>query len=236
MTGKKRTLCGVGLLLLFAICGIIACWQPLSPAWGQTKNGKSKRDDKTSEKSIDSRAEEVQESFIRDSVKLARDYEEAGLLEKSKQVLETVVKLKEDLPGLREKINSIDEELLSANTVEAEVDASKGWGSPVGQVYKNQTVRFQASGTYRFVTNLNLDPTGFSKRDPITDLAEGVPVGALIGMVLDKDKKTEIFLVSSATDYAPKVDGLLFLKVNLPAGHKSAGKLKVKISGNIQTR
>jgi hypothetical protein len=236
MTIKMRILYGVGVLLLLASGGMMVREEPSSQAQGQTKNSKSKKDDKASVKAIDIRAEEVQESFIRDSVKLARDYEDAGLLEKSKQVLETIVKLKDDLPGLKDKIKTLDEELLSANNAEVEIDASKGWGNPIGQVYKNQTVRFQASGSYRLVTNLNLDATGFSNRDPITDLAEGVPLGALIGMVVDKDKKTEIFLVSSATDYSPKMDGILFLKINLPLGHKSSGKLKVKISGNIETR
>lgn len=223
MNVSKISLCGAGLLLI-AVGGLLYRGE----AWGQGRNAKS-------EKAIDARAEEVQEGFIRDSVKLALEYEEAGLLEKSKQVLEAVVKLKDDLPGVREKIKKLDEQLLTANNVDAEVDASKGWGGPIGQVYKGQKVRFEASGTYRFVTNLTLDTTGFSKTDPINDLAEGVPVGSLIGMVINKDKKTEIFYVGPGVDYSPKDDGVLFLKLNLPSGHKSSGKLKVKISGNIQT-
>ncbi len=232
---------GIGLALFLAM----TCTTPdqfiENSAWGQTKTGKpatakggKKKDDKNTEKSIDVRAEEIQESFVREFVDLAKDYEEAGMLEKSKSVLETLMKLNSDLPGVKEKIKTLDEQLLSANDIELDVDVNNGWGNAIARVSKNQPVRFLVSGSYKFAASYNIDAAGLNKFDPINGLIEGVPVGALAGMIVTQDQKTNIFLIGGGQDVTPKEDGVLFLKINLPQGHKSSGKLKVKISGNIQ--
>ena len=50
----------------------------------------------------------------------------------------------------------------------------------------------------------------------------------------EKDKVGEPFEVGTSKEFTPKEDGILLLNVNLPAGHKSTGKLRVHVSGHIK--
>jgi len=70
-------------------------------------------------------------------------------------------------------------------------------------------------------------------------MAAGVPGGALMGMIVGKDqagksKPGKPFKIGSGSVFTPKHDGLLFLRVNLPPGHKCKGKISVTMSGYIR--
>ena len=203
------------------------------------KSGKSTR--KTaSTKAIDVKVQRFQESFVHEAATLAKQYEEAGNLVKTRQMLELILKLSPEVKGVRAKIKQLDEEMLSANELEADVDTSKGWGQPVAAVFKGQAFRIQSAGDYRFVTSLSIGPSGFSEADTARDMAAGIRCGALIGVVVPapeagkKPKPGKPFLVGNGGTITPRETGLLFLKVNAPAGHKSNGRLKVRMTGNVR--
>ena len=51
------------------------------------------------------------------------------------------------------------------------------------------------------------------------------------------DKSTKIgdpFEIGASKEFTPKEDGVLLLNINLPQGHKSTGKLLVRIAGHIK--
>ena len=62
----------------------------------------------------------------------------------------------------------------------------------------------------------------------------------LIGVIVPapdggkKLKPGKPFLVGNGGTITPRETGLLFLKVNAPAGHKSIGRLKVRMTGNVR--
>jgi len=203
------------------------------------KSGKSTRKG-ASTKSIDVKVQRFQESFVRDAATLAKQYEEAGNLVKTRQMLELILKLSPEVKGVRAKIKRLDEEMLSANELESDVDTSQGWGQPVAAVFKGQAFRIQSAGDYRFVTSLSIGPTGFSVADTARDMAAGIRCGALIGVIVPapdggkKLKPGKPFLVGNGGTITPRETGLLFLKVNAPAGHKSIGRLKVRMTGNVR--
>jgi len=203
------------------------------------KGGKSTRKG-ASTKSIDVKVQRFQESFVRDAATLAKQYEEAGNLVKTRQMLELILKLSPEVKGVRAKIKQLDEEMLSANELESDVDTSLGWGQPVAAVFKGQAFRIQSAGDYRFVTSLSIGPTGFSVADTSRDMAAGIRCGALIGVIVPapeggkKLKPGKPFLVGNGGTITPRETGLLFLKVNAPAGHKSMGRLKVRMTGNVR--
>jgi hypothetical protein len=78
---------------------------------------------------------------------------------------------------------------------------------------------------------------GFPEKDPETDLIPGIPCGALMGTIIDSQgKSSKPFLIGDSVELTPKNGGMLLLRVNAPAGNKNSGRIKVIISGYIQTK
>lgn len=200
------------------------------------RQSSGKRDDrKGNVKAIDVRAQKSQETYIRDALELSKSYEDAGQLEKSKAMLESVLKLNNRVPGLKAKIKELNEGILNSNPADFELDTSLGWGEPRALVYKGRSFRVQAAGTYSFVVNQTLDPEGFPNEDPTKDMTSGVRCGALMGIIITNGKPGKPFPIGQENEVTPKDDGLLFLRINAPAGHKCIGKLKVQLSGYVRT-
>ena len=175
--------------------------------------------------------------FVRDAVDLARDYEKAGQLEKAKQSLESALKIQPGLPGAKEKLKQLRESILSSNELEFELDVSRGWGVPRARVFAGRAFRIQAEGSYRFVTSLAIGPQGFPTKNPkANDMALQMPCGGLMGVIVTKNKPGKIFPIGTGREMTAKKDGLLFLKVNVPPGHRCTGKLKIRISGYALTK
>ena len=188
---------------------------------------------------FEQRAKKTQEDFIKESVDLSKDFEDAGLFEEAKKVLEVVNKLNGDVPGLKDKIQSLNDSMLSTNKTTIDLDVSKGWGEPVGRVEKGRTFRVEATGTYKFITTLTVGPKGFSTEELPRDMAEGVRCGALMALIVPVDAKgkpgkpLDPIEVGESRDIKPQESGMLFINVNLPPGHKSIGKIEVVLGGYI---
>ncbi len=201
---------------------------------GKSKLGKSSKAGKTNTKKLDADAKNLEETFIRAAAELSHDYEKAGDLESSKKLLQTILKVNPKVPGVREQIKKLDEEILTANELEVEIDVSKGWGAPLGRVSQGEPFRISAKGKYKFITNLSVGPDGFPTKDPAKDMAKNVACGALMGLMLDsKGKPGRPFAIGENEEITPKQDGILFLAVNIPPGSRCNGKLRVQLSGNI---
>ena len=67
--------------------------------------------------------------------------------------------------------------------------------------------------------------------------AAGAGGGAGAGKATGRNndnKFGEPFEIGTNKEFTPKEDGILHLNVNLPAGHKSSGKLRVHVSGHLK--
>lgn len=245
-------------LMVAAVCGTIV-WSDASRAIAQTGTSKTKPKVGTSKtkagdsKELDLRAEKTLETFVTDSVKLAEEYEKAGKFEEAQEQLRIVGKLKPETPGLKEKIDKLSESLFESNDFDAELDVADSWKRMV-QVSKGKPIRIEATGSYKMMLSGPLDANGIPTKDILRDMASGVRCGALMGVVAPtpdssgpasgagagkttgraNEKVGEPFEIGDNKEFTPKDDGVLLLNVNLPAGHKSSGKLRVHISGHIK--
>lgn len=233
LTGRWRpTVCGMAAIGLAVFLGA-SLFQPAG-THGQT----GKKRPAISTKALDIRANKTVEEFTREAVTIAKDYEDAGQLERARQMLKAVQSLKPESTVIEEQIKRLDQEILSANEYEVEIDVSKGWGKTIGRVAKGKRFRIAVEGDYRFVTDLTIGPTGFPTEDPISgEMIEDVPAGCVVGIMLPLDKKkaakAKPFPVGVGIDYTPNDDGVLFLRVNAPNGAKCKGTLQVTLSGYI---
>ena len=136
----------------------------------QTKRSKSKRPTGPSVaklRQLELQEKKAKEDFLRQQVDLAKAYESAGLLEKAKALLQVVQKVEPKVPGLKDKLDEIEESILSENPNEIELDVSKGWGDPIARVEKGKKFRIQAEGSYRFSVETEIGPNGFANSNPI---------------------------------------------------------------------
>jgi hypothetical protein len=213
-------------------------------ALGQGSNKKPKPATPAQLKSLDAEAERVKQSFLTGLGDLAQSYEDAGQIEKSKGMLEEILKLDPENAAAQQKLKAFDEAVFAANELDIEVDAARGWTATNLAVAKNKPIRFMAEGTYKFVVNETLGPDGFPTQDVVKDMADA-PVGSLVGVVMpprrpgertdDRQRPTgRTFLIGSGTEYTPLDDGVVYLKLNVPPASKCAGKVRVVVSGNIK--
>lgn len=243
-------------LLVVVACGAIV-WSDGSRAIAQTGTSKAKTKIGTSKtkpgdsKELDLRAEKTLEAFVADTIKLAEEYEKAGKFEEAQEQLRTVGKLKPDAPGLKEKIDKLSEAVFETNDFDADLDVADSWKRQV-QVSKGKPVRVEATGNYKLMLTGPVDANGLPTKDILRDMVAGVRCGALMGIVVpnsdsgsatgagkaagrgNDNKYGEPFEIGDNKEFTPKEDGVLHLNVNLPAGHKSSGKLRVHVSGHIK--
>lgn len=249
----KKSHLSLGMALL-CIAGIGMSVFPASESGLFAQNTKNKRrsDSKRSKakntinrkpvnsKLLDVQVKRAEDQFIRETLNVAKQYEDAGHLEKASQVYKSVLKVRSDLPKIKAHIDGLEETLLSANEHEFEVDVSQGWGKPRARVFKGREIRLKADGDYRFITSQQIGPEGFPTEKPeLGNMSAGIACGALMGMIVAKDKSGKPkpgkpFKIGAGCEHAPTTDGLLFIRVNLPTGHKSNGKISITMSGYVR--
>jgi len=232
----------IAVLGLFAVFSGIESGDELSgTVSAQEKEKPSRKTDKKKKAAvpttqIDLKASELSETFVKEAQQLASEYYEAGALDKSKSLLEAVLKLKPDAKEIELQIKKIDEDVLSANELEADVNAAKGWEWSGVSVIEDKPFRIQAEGVYRFMVNTTVGPAGFPEKDKelTTEMVSRAPCGALVGVVLKDDgKQGQPFFIGNGGDFRLKESGKLFLRVNSPPDSKHNGKISVKFSGFV---
>lgn len=187
---------------------------------------------------LDSKAEKVEQEFLKSLVDLATEYEKAGEIERSKEMLQSILKLKPNTDSIKNKLKEYEEEVFDRKSTVIDLDVARGWINAGVLVEKGMPVRIQADGTYRLLVNEELGPQGYQQKDAAKDLVAGIPTGALIGMVAPATRgknqpSPQPFLIGDSKEVKPGETGILFLRVNTPPQAKCTGKIKVKLSGNI---
>lgn len=191
-------------------------------------------------KKLDSKMEEVQRSFLRDTDSIIKGYEESGQFERAKILLEVLLKLDPKNDAIKKKLEHLDDQILDSSETELDLDPSKGW-QQVGLVVKDRLVRVESEGDFKFVSNLTVGADGVPAKDPVNDMANA-PLGAVVAMILPPtgaggggggggNRQPNVFFVGSKYEQPANRDGILMLKVNVPPSSKCTGKLKVKVGG-----
>lgn len=211
------------------------------------KTGTSKAKSAAETKELEVRAEKNLDTFVSETIKIAEDFERAGRFEEAQEQLRAVSKLKPELPGLKEKIEKLNDSLFESNELEVEQDAKESWKAQV-LVTKDKPIRIDAVGEYTIMMSIKTDANGLSVKDAKTDMVAGVRCGALMGIVVpipesgstkassrnDRERVGTPFEIGTSKEFTPKEDGILLLNLNLPSGHKSVGKVRVRVSGHIK--
>ena len=189
-------------------------------------------------KRLEAKAEEVRESFLRDTTQLIKSFEDVGQYDRAKVLLEALQKLDPQNDVVKTKLTALNDRILDASEFEVNLDLGKSW-QPIGTVEKGRPVRIQVSGDYKLVTSIEAGPDGAPSANPAEDLIPHVPFGAVMGVVADADatnrqstdKQPRPFTVGSQYEKPADRDGVLFLKVNVPPGAKCTGRLTALVSG-----
>ncbi len=225
--------CGVLLALIFAVIPEAALAQ---------KNSSSSRG--TNAVSLEKKVADAETSFMKTAADVARDYEELGELEKAQDVLRKILSLQPGLKKVRDKIKELEETRLETNEVLLEIDPGKGWIVTGVGVKKGNKIRFLSDGECRILISQRIGTEGFPSDDVKQDLAPGVPLGALMGVIVNgnakgkgkgKNKPGTPFLIGKKSELAASQDGQLLVRMNVPPGSKCTGRIRLKISGDILT-
>jgi len=237
--GKTATVSALCLAAALATVWILS----LPDAQGQEKSKSAKKSSKGAKsrpmantKNLDIKADQLSSAFTRDAEELAGQYAEAGHLEKAKAILESALAVNPQSANIQKKLDQVKEGIMNSNDYDVEVNPARGWEPSGAMVVENRPLRIRVEGAYKFDGGGNLTAAGFPSKEPATDMVLGIPCGALMGAIVDGAKVGKPFLIGESLDFTPKEGGLLMLRVNAPSGNKNSGKLKVSISGFIQTK
>ena len=191
---------------------------------------------------LDLEADRLQEGFVEELTKLADGYEAAGDLAKTRATLRRILQIDPNRKDVEERIDEMQNRVFENNEVTLEVDVARGW-TPTGlTVEKGKPFRIEAEGSYKLLLNATLSAEGIADGDINRDMTSGIRLGALMGVVFPppsknrrvKPKPGPPFSLGEAREYVPDESGTLFLRLNVPAGTKSVGKVKVTVSGNFE--
>lgn len=222
--GIWRAGLGCGMLLLL---GVVVG----GAADGPKGKGKLKPISPSQLQAMDGKAEKLQSSFIRETMSLAAEYEQAGQFERAQSLYEAVSRVSPDLPGLNEKLTALQEQLLDGSEVKFELDVSRNWTHTGLMAREKTTCRVEAQGQYKFAVEVPCDALGLATADPANDLVSGIPVGALMGVIVVNNKPGKPFVIVPGKPFEAPGSGPLILKVNVPRGHQSTGSLDLVLAG-----
>lgn len=214
-------------VVVAACCVII---QSVAHAQGSRRRG----DDAPSEKSLEVRLEKAETSLVEEYKEVAQEFYKQGNKEKAMKMLQRLKQLNPKLEGLADHIDTIGEELMQENSNEIELDTRKTWEA-IGDVAEGRPFRIAAAGDYKMTFSATVGVTGLAPDQESKDYLPGAPLGCLMATVVVDGKPGKPFPVMAALEHTPKKSGKLFLKVNVPDGTRCTGKLKILVSGYIDT-
>ena len=231
----------VCLCLAAAVAPVPAVAQPAAAKAGAAK-GKAKPVNPVEIKRLDARLDEVRESFLRDTTTLITSYENLGQYDRAKTLLEALQKLDPRNEPIKAKLGQLNDKILDASEIEMEIEAGGKW-LPVGAVVKDRPIRIRATGDYKLALTQTAGPDGVPTDDFAEDMAPNVPLGAVMGVIVppeslaqlaggrQPEKPLRAFAVGTALERSADRDGVLYLRVNVPAGAKCTGKITVRVGG-----
>ena len=127
--------------LVLRALAIAICLSGLTgPAHGQQAAAKTKTKPANPPelKRLDAKVEEVRESFLRDTTKLIRSFEDVGQFERAKVLLEALQKLDPKNEPVKNKLAELNKQILDTSEFEIDIDPGESW-QPVGMITSRST-------------------------------------------------------------------------------------------------
>lgn len=231
--------CGLILTVLCILAAGDAAAQTATVKPGSGK-AKGKGANAPEVKRLDTKMEEVRESFLRDTTNLIYAYENIGQFERAKVLLESLQKLDPKNEPIRAKLGELNAKIVETSEFEVDIDPEKSW-QPIGAVAKDRTLRIRVAGECKISLIVTAGPEGVPTGNPAEDLVANVPLGAVVGVIATPgfggpagaggEKPPRPFAVGANYERPADRDGVLYLRVNVPAGAKCTGRLSAKVSG-----
>ena len=227
------------LLLATILAATAANAQPA--AKGASQRGKGKPGNPQELKRLDARLDEVRESFLRDTTALITSYENLGQYERARMLLESLQKLDPRNEPIKAKLGELSEKILESGEIAVELVPGAPW-LPAGTVTKDRPIRIRVKGEYKMVLQTEFGPAGAGGGTG-DDFASSAPLGAVMGVIAPPgaagqpgtgtggDRPPRAFTVGDSYEKPADRDGVLFLRVNVPAGAKCTGRLNAQVSG-----
>jgi len=191
-------------------------------------------------RSLETQVQDAEKAYLTQLGDLAKGYEESGNIEQAEATLKQILKIAPEDDSVKARLKELEGKVFEENQKVIEVDSTKGWTGTGLKVNKGEPVRLQAEGNYKFIVNTELGPDGFSTQDPLRDMGKGINCGGLMGMIYSEPtqrgrppKPGDPFFIGREAEIKPDADGILFVRLNVPAGSKCIGKVKLNVSGNI---
>lgn len=230
---RLRTLGSIALIAAGALLAL--AW---SPSFAQQSSSKSKTKSKAASgtKTLDARVEKLETTMLREIVDISNEYEAAGQHGRAKALLEVLLKLNPNFPGLKEKVEQLNEKVFDSEEIEFVFDTAKTWTPVQAMAVKGKNVRVDVEGEYRFEYAGDLTADGLATVEAGQEYNAGIPCGGLMAVVVKDGKPGKATHLKSQMQWTPNEDGLVMLKINAPAGHKSTGKLTVRLSGLVSPK
>lgn len=200
----------------------------------QSSRDRKRNDDAPSEKTLEVRLEKAEAALVEEYKEVAVELYKQGNKEKSMQMLRRLRQLNPKLEGLKDRIESIGEELMQENPNEIEIDTRKTWEF-VGNVAEGKSFRVAAKGDFKMTLSATVSVDGLTIEDDSTDFLPSAPIGCLLGVIVTDGKPGKMFPVKSGLEHTPKKSGKFFVKVNVPEGTRCSGDLKLLASGYIDS-
>lgn len=224
---------GTGLLAVLVAAGAG------QPTCAQAPQSGARKPSPAEVKRLDSQLNEAYSVFMNQTVDLITSYENLGQFDRAKAIVEALGKLDPENENIKKKVEDLEKRMLEAGVFEVDLVPGGGWQA-VGAVTKDEVIRVQVTGEYRFQSAGSTTADGVQGDSPETDFIRGIPLGAIMGVIAPPsqaggDKKDEQkprpFVVGANYDKRADRDGVLYLKANLPIGTKCTGRLEAKITG-----
>jgi hypothetical protein len=221
---------------LCCVCGLLLC---ASPANAQARKP-AQAANPAALRALDREAERLQQEFVDSLVTLADGYEQAGDIDKAQRTLVRVLELDPKRDTIQQRLDEMKNRVFDRNEVELEIDVARGWTTSGLKLRKGEAVRVVADGSYKLIINTSVGPDGVSTEDLNRDMSSEAKLGQLMGVVFPPPQGRQAprpgkpFAIGSEREFTPDESGMLFLRLNVPAGTKSIGTVKVKVSGNFE--
>ena len=222
------------------LCFLLVVLTPLAATtFAQDKGPSASRNNEL--KKLDAKANKVDELFVRNAFGIASEYEQAGDVARAVDYLHAMSLIKPGLPKIEEKLKQLRGEVLAANDFRFKHEPTTNWGKPVAFVTAGKPIKILAKGEYKLSISTVIGPDGFPEDDGQAELLEDVPLGKLVGVILEEGsrpgrkgkKKVMPFEIGTKEVMTPRKSGYLYLKVNVPPQAKPSGALQVQLSGYV---
>lgn len=177
---------------------------------------------------------EIHRDFVTKAEKLASEYEKSRQPGKAKTCYEEILRLVPEYSVAKTKIAQLAEDELKADRKVFEVLANKDWQDSGIQVIAGKPIRIMAEGSWTFNMSHKVTPAGMEVAKHLRDFNPGALIGIVDTGNAKDNKDAKPFEVGDRTDFIPKQNGRLLLRMYDSDPSDNVGKILCTIMGTFE--